>query len=110
MAPPIFWFPQLLASLCSVGVGIYVWRRRNIHGARALLVVMLATAEWSLLSALHKAVPELSTKVFLARIQYLGIVTTLPALLVFVLQYTGHDRWVTGGMYCCCRFSPWQPF
>lgn len=96
MAPPIFWFPQLLACLSSIGVGIYVWRRRNIHGAQALLVVMLAMAEWSLLSALHKAVPELSTKLFLARIQYLGIVTTLPALLVFVVQYTGCDRWVTG--------------
>ena len=96
MAPPIFWFPQLLACLTSVAVGIYVWRRRTTHGAQALLVVMLATAEWSLLSALHKAVPDLSTKLFLARIQYLGIVTTPPALLVFALQYTGYDRWVTG--------------
>jgi PAS domain S-box-containing protein len=96
MAPPIFWFPQLLACVCSVGVALYVWRRRNTHGARTLLVLMLATAEWSLLSALHKAVPELSTKLFLARIQYVGIVTTLPALLVFVAQYTGQDRWVTG--------------
>jgi len=95
MAPPIFWFPQLLACLTSLGVGVYVWRRRNTHGAHALLVVMLATAEWSLLSALHKAVPDLSSKLLLARIQYLGIVTTLPALLVFVLQYTGHDRRVT---------------
>jgi len=95
MAPPIFWFPQLLACLTSLGVGVYVWRRRNTHGAYALLVVMLATAEWSLLSALHKAVPDLSSKLLLARIQYLGIVTTLPALLVFVLQYTGHDRRVT---------------
>ena len=96
MSPPVFWLPQLLACLTSVGVGAYVWRRRNTHGARALLVVMLATAEWSLLSALHKAVPDLSSKLFLARIQYLGIVTTLPALLVFALQYTGCDRWVTG--------------
>ncbi len=95
MAPPIFWFPQLLACLMSLAVGVYVWRRRNTHGAHALLVVMLATAEWSLLSALHKAVPDLSSKLLLAKIQYLGIVTTLPALLVFVLQYTGRDRRIT---------------
>ena len=95
MAPPIIWFPQLLACLTSIGLGVYVWRRRNTHGAKTVLIVMLATAEWALLSALHKAVPDLSTKLFLARIQYLGIVTTLPALLLFVLQYTGHDRWVT---------------
>ena len=106
MAPPTFWFPQLLACLVSVGVALFVWPRRNTHGARTLLVVMLATAEWSLLSALHKAVPDLSTKLFLARIQYLGIVTTLPALLVFILQYTGYHRWLTGRNLLLLSFFP----
>jgi PAS domain-containing protein len=73
MAPPIFWFPQLLASLCSVGVAhIRLAEAEHPWRASAYWSVMLATAQWSLLSALHKAVPELSTKLFLARIQYCG--------------------------------------
>ncbi len=55
---------------------------------------MIATAEWAFLSALHKVSPELSTKVLLAKIQYLGIVTVPVALLIFILQYTGRERWL----------------
>ena len=97
MSPPvIIWLPQLLAGLASVCVGAYVWRRRTTHGARTLLVLMMAAAEWSLLSALHKAMPDLAAKLLVAKFQYLGIVTVPPALLVFVLQYCGEDRWVKG--------------
>ncbi len=96
MTPPVIWFPQLLAGLASACVGAYVWRRRTTHGARALLILMMAAAVWSLLSAVHKAVPDLAVKLLVARIQYLGIVTVPPVLLVFVLQYCGEDRWVKG--------------
>ena len=57
---------------------------------------MLATAEWAFLSALHKISPDLSTKILIAKMQYIGIVTAPPALLAFVLQYTRRERWLTG--------------
>ena len=92
---PIFWAPQFLAGLTSILVAFYLWQRRSTPCAKALLVLMIATAEWAFLSALHKVSPDLSTKVLIAKIQYLGIVTVPPALLVFVLQYTGRERWLT---------------
>jgi len=56
---------------------------------------MLATAEWAFLSAFHKLSPDLSTKILLAKIQYIGIVTVPPALFTFALQYTGREKWLT---------------
>lgn len=92
----IFWAPQFLAGLTSTLMAFYLWRRRSTPGAKILLVLMLATAEWAFLSALHKASPDLSTKILIAKIQYLGIVTVPPTLLVFVLWFTGRERWLTG--------------
>jgi len=92
----IFWIPQFLAGLTSTIVAFCLWRRRSASGAKVLMILMIATAEWAFLSALHKASPDLSTKILLAKIQYIGIVTVPPALLTFVLQYTGRERWLTG--------------
>jgi len=66
-----------------------------VQGAKTLLVLMLSTAEWASLSVLHGVSPDLSTKILLAKIEYLGIVTVPPAILVFVLQYTARERWLT---------------
>ncbi len=93
--PTIFWVPQFLAGLTSIIMAFSLWPKRSAPGARALMVLMLATAEWALLSALHKVSPDLATKVLLAKIQYVGIVTVPPALLIFVLQYTGRETWLT---------------
>lgn len=90
-----YWLPQLLAGITSTIVGFWVWRRRSAFGAKTLMVLMFATAQWALLSALHKASPDLATKILLAKIQYLGIVTVPPVLLAFILQYTGRERWLT---------------
>ncbi|EFK07936.1 PAS domain S-box protein [delta proteobacterium NaphS2] len=38
----------------------------------------------------------MAAKLLVAKFQYLGIVTVPPALLIFVLQYCGEDRWVKG--------------
>ncbi|MBW1893464.1 MAG: PAS domain S-box protein [Deltaproteobacteria bacterium] len=96
IGPTIFWVPQFLAALTSILVAFYLWRRRSTPGAKTLLVLMIATAEWAFLSALHKVSPDLSTKILIAKIQYLGIVTVPPGLLAFVLQFTGRERWLTG--------------
>lgn len=91
----IIWVPQFLAGLTSILVAFYLWRRRSTPAAKTLLILMAATAEWAFLSALHKVSPDLSTKILIAKMQYIGIVTVPPALLVFVLQYTGRERWLT---------------
>ncbi|MBW1783882.1 MAG: PAS domain S-box protein [Deltaproteobacteria bacterium] len=91
----VYWWPQLLAGVISTSVAFFMWQRRFAPGAKTLVVLMLATAEWAFLSAFHKLSPDLSTKILLAKIQYIGIVTVPPALFTFALQYTGREKWLT---------------
>ena len=91
----ILWMPQSLAGATSILVACYLWRRRSTPAAKTLLILMLAIAEWTFLSALHKILPDLSTKVLIAKIQYMGIVTTPVALLIFVFQFTGREQLIS---------------
>jgi len=85
----------LIAAALSVGLAHYAWRRRPVAGATAFMALMLAVAEWSLGYALELAGTGLPTKLFWARMQYLGIVTVPVAWLALVLDYTGFERWLT---------------
>ncbi|MEA3361321.1 MAG: histidine kinase N-terminal 7TM domain-containing protein [Thermodesulfobacteriota bacterium] len=91
----IYWAPQFLAGIISIIVAFCLWRRRSSHGAKTLMVLIIATAEWAFTGALHDVSPDLSTKILLSKIQYIGIVTVPPALLSFTLQYTGREKWLT---------------
>lgn len=90
-----YWLPPTVAGVISVWVAVYLWRRRSAVAATALFILVCAVAEWALTSGLHKVVPGLSAKVLISKIQYLGIVATPLALLIFTALYTGRDRWVT---------------
>jgi hypothetical protein len=87
--------PLLIATAISAAVAIYAWRRRSASGAKALALLMLAVAEWSLGYALELGSADLPTKIFWARIQYIGIVTVPMGWLGFALQYTGLEKWLT---------------
>ncbi len=91
------WGLPLLAGSVTCAVAILVWRRRTAPGARALVVLLAGVAVWTLCSALHRLVPDLATKIWVAKVQYLGIQAVAPALFVFALQLTGRQRWVTPG-------------
>jgi PAS domain S-box-containing protein len=56
---------------------------------------MLAAAGWSLAYALELGSTDLATKIFWAKVQYFGIVTVAPTMLIAVLEYTGRDRLIT---------------
>jgi PAS domain S-box-containing protein len=56
---------------------------------------MWAVAEWSLVYALRLGSMTLPTKIFWAKVRYIGIVIVPVAWLAFVLQYTGQEKWLT---------------
>src|ERR671933_839684 len=90
--PDIFLF-EVTALL--VVFALRAWRRRRIPGAMALVVLMSAGAVWAVGYALSLGAAELSTSIFWAEIKYLGIVAVPLAWLIFALQYTGREGWVT---------------
>jgi len=88
-------FPLFVATLASAGVALYSWRRRSAPGAASFTLLMLAVAEWSLTYALRLGSADLLAKLFWAKIRYLGIITVPTAWLIFVLQYTDREKWLT---------------
>ena len=87
--------PLGIAAAVLVALALFAWRRRQAPGAVAFVLLMLAVAEWSLAYALRLVSADLETKLFWAKVRYLGIVIVPAAWLVFVLQYTGRDKWLT---------------
>ena len=90
-----FIFPLLLAATVSTGLALYSWKRRPAPGAAPFALLMLAVAEWSLVYALRLVSADLPTKLLWAKVRYLGIVTVPTAWLIFVLEYTDRERWLT---------------
>jgi len=87
--------PLLIAAAISAAVALSAWRRRSAPGAKALALLMLAVAEWSLGYALELGSADLPTKVFWARVQYLGIVILPVTWLAFALHYAAREQWLT---------------
>lgn len=85
----------VIGAITSIVLAILAWRYRSAPGAVALAVLMLAIAGWSLAYAQELVSPDLWTKIFWTRIQYIGITLVPPAWLVFAIQYTGRTYWLT---------------
>ncbi len=86
--------PLLIAAATSVALAFLAWRRRPAPGARPLVWLMLAVAEWSLGYALELGSAGLPAKVFWAKVEYVGIVAVPVAWSVLALQYTGREKWL----------------
>jgi PAS domain S-box-containing protein len=80
----IFAASGVVATLTAASL----WRRRSAPGAAYISLLLLAAAEWALLSALEKAVPDLGTKVTLAQLEFFGIASVAPLWFCFALDYT----------------------
>ncbi len=87
--------PFLAAAVVAGGLVVFIWRRRNTRGATALALLSLVALIWTLGYGLEIAGTDLVTKVFWGKIQYFGIVTVPLLWLIFSLQYTSHDKWLT---------------
>lgn len=85
----------IISAIVSIATTVYAWRRRPAAGVAPMVLFLLAAAAWSLSYALELGSTDLAAKVFWARVQYFGIVTVAPAMLVLVLQYLSLDRWLT---------------
>lgn len=87
--------PLFVSAALSAGIALYALKRRpRTSYATIFMLVALAGAVWSLGYALELLGADLKTKLFWAKIQYLGIPSIFPLLLAFLLHYTGKSRWL----------------
>jgi PAS domain S-box-containing protein len=85
----------IVAAVTSVTSALYVWRRRPVPGSRTLVLIALAGAEWLVTYVLELRSVDPLTKDLWNKIQYVGIVVVPTAWLVFTLQYTNREKWLT---------------
>ncbi len=85
----------LLNGLLSIFMAILVLRRQNMRGREVLFFLMLAAMEVSIAGALEVSAVEIPSKVFWAKIGYLGDQSGPVLFLLFALEYTYQDDRLT---------------
>ncbi|MDQ3864747.1 MAG: PAS domain S-box protein [Actinomycetota bacterium] len=85
----------LLAAAISAALVFFAWRRRGTLGAEALALLMGGVCIWTAGYALELSGADLPTKIFWAKVEYVGIATVPVSWLAFALQYTGRERQLT---------------
>ena len=85
---PVFISFLLIAALVETAVAVYAWRQRMTAGATQLVILMAASALWTLAYGLELVSDTLAIKMVWIGIAYLGI-AFLPVLyLRFIIAYT----------------------
>lgn len=83
-------------GLVLAGLALYAWHRRRAVAGVSLAVLLLSVAWWGLAYAFELSTADLADRLRWGDLKYVGVSLLPPAWLVFVLQYTGRARWVTG--------------
>jgi PAS domain S-box-containing protein len=87
--------PLLIAAAISAALAFFAWRRRPAPGAMPFMSLMLAVAIWSTGYAFELSSVDLPTAIGWLKVEYVGIVAVPLTWLIFVLDHTGREKWVT---------------
>jgi len=85
----------LTTSLVSFFVALLAWQRRSVKGAAELAWLMIAAGIGAFWIIFETAAPIPTEKIFWAKLEYLGGVTTPVLYLIFVLRFTGKDKLIS---------------
>lgn len=91
---PYIWLLLFTAALYLM-LTLAAWQRREAIGATPFTFFLLAAAIWPLGYALELAATELASKIFWAKVQYIGIASLPPLWMIFVLLYVRESQWLT---------------
>ncbi|PSP86526.1 hypothetical protein BRC83_00315 [Halobacteriales archaeon QS_1_68_17] len=79
----------------AVSLAVLAWRQRPKPGAAPFAVLLTAAAWWIGCSSLGLFTVDPNTRLLIFRLGWVGAVVVPPAWLLFALEYTGHDEYVT---------------
>lgn len=92
--------PSTVAAVLMIGIGIGIsagllaWREYPEPGALPLVILLAGQSWWSATLFLEFQMPAFGTKLLLANVRWIGIVTIPVAWLLFALEYTGRNRYL----------------
>ena len=81
--------PLAISAVGSLGLAIYVLRRRHTPGAIPFSLLLAAIAQWNASYALQISSTSLGAKIVFSNLLYIGVVSVPGLWLIFALQYTG---------------------
>jgi diguanylate cyclase (GGDEF)-like protein/PAS domain S-box-containing protein len=85
-------FIYLLAAVPYVWLGLHAWRKRPAVAVTPFAWAMLGMSIWSFTYSLEIFFPSLPIKLFVTKIEYIGIVSIPVFLLFFSLEFTGNSH------------------
>lgn len=84
----------IAATLISLIISYYSWKRRTSSGAKPLALLMALVAFWLLCQTLQDASTNLSFKSFWYHAKFLGIIFSPTVWTILTLQYTRKDKYL----------------
>ena len=81
----------ILASLIILGLTVFSWRFRKTKTGQAFIFQMVCALVWVVLFTLETAAISPESKLFFAKLEFLGIAFLPVAWVLLVLAYTGRD-------------------
>jgi PAS domain S-box-containing protein len=88
----------ITTSLVSFFVAFLAYQRKSVNGARELAWLMLATGTGAFWVIFETSAPEMAQKIFWSKLEYSGGLVTPVLYLIFVLRYTGKNKFLTPGI------------
>ncbi len=85
----------LVTSLVSFFGGFLAWQRRGVRGAYILTILMIASGIGALPIIFETASLTVTEKIFWSKLEFLGGTLTPVLYFLFVLRFTGNDRFLT---------------
>lgn len=95
-----------LGTLLAISAAVTAWLRRQAPGALPLLVLSAASAWWIGCELLSRVLDAGSDRLIWFKLLFAGVVLSLPAFLIFALQYTNRGRWVTSRVLMLLAIEP----
>lgn len=93
--PALYLTLVVVSGVLAASVGILAWRNRSLLGSVPLAVLMAAVTVWAAAKVAELAAGDVAGTVFWSNVQYFAIPVVPAAWLVFALQYTGREEWLT---------------
>jgi len=85
----------LVTAFVSFFVAFLAWQRRFVKGAREITLLMTAAGIGAFWLIFETAAPTVTEKIFWSKLEYIGGIPTPVLYLIFVLRFTGKDRFIT---------------
>ena len=88
-------FLLIVSAIISLGLAVYAWSRRQTRGAKPFCLMMVALTVWLLSYSLEIITFDVTQRLFWSRMTFWGVTVVPVVWLLFSLDYTGRDKWLT---------------